>query len=137
MADVSVTATEVLKTSATVVDSGGVFGETVTAGQVVYKLSSDGKWYKADANLSAAAAALKGIALNGGAANQPAVIAIGGTIDPGFTVTVGTVYVLSATAGGIAPAADLATGMYVGIVGVGLAADTLGLIIYSSGVAVP
>ena len=40
-------------------------------------------------------------------------------------------------AGGIAPAADLTTGHYTSVVGVGITAATLGLAIYNSGVAVP
>jgi len=136
MVDVTVTATEVLDASDTTVIAGH-FGEAVTAGQTVYLKASDGLYWLADADASADTAAAKGIAMNGGAAGQPCEVGIGGTVDPGFTVTVGTIYVLSGTAGGIAPVADLASGDYVTIVGVGITASSLKLLMIVSGVAVP
>lgn len=136
MADVSVTATSVVKASDTI-SIDGVLGATVTAGQTVYLDSATNTFKLADANASSATATVVGIALNGGATGQPVKVAIGGSITPGFTVTVGAVYVQSATAGGIAPVADLATGHYTSIVGVGLTASSLMLIMRNSGVAVP
>lgn len=135
MADVSVTATSVAVASDTVIERGFA-GATITAGQTVY-LSSSGTWLLADANASATTANVQGIALNGAASGQPVAVAVGGSLNPGFTVTVGAVYVLSATAGGIAPVADLATGWYTGIVGVGITASNLRLIMFRAGVAVP
>lgn len=141
MADVSVTATSVARITGsgagvdTVIDLGYA-GATITAGQTVYK-DTNGVYQLADANLSAIAAAVTGISLNGAASGQPVAVAIGGTLTPGFTVTIGTIYVLSATAGGIAPSTDLASGWRTGIIGVGLTVSTLGLVLYRSGVAVP
>lgn len=135
MADVSVTATSVAVASDTVIERGFA-GATITAGQTVY-LSSSGTWLLADANASATTANVQGIALNGAASGQPVAVAVGGSLNPGFTVTVGAVYVLSATAGGIAPVADLATGWYTGIVGVGITSSNLRLIMFRAGVAVP
>ena len=86
---------------------------------------------------SATTAALAGIALNGGANGQPVKVAVGGSLNPGFTVGVGSIYVQSATPGGIAPVADLTTGMYSTIVGMGLTASSLKLLCQNSGVAVP
>ena len=135
--DATVTAAEVLPAADTQ-KLPVTFGTTVTAGQLCYQDSSDSSHAKlSDADASAATAAAKGIALNGGADGQPGELAIGGTIDPGFTVTVGEIYVASGTAGGIAPVADLAQGDYVFIVGVGLTASSLKLLMYSSGVQVP
>lgn len=141
MADVSVTATSVAPITGsgagvdTVIEHG-IAAETITAGQSLY-LNTSNQWAKADANLSAAAAAAKGIALNGAAQNQPIAVATSGTLTCGFTATVGTIYVVSATAGGIAPAADLASGWYTTIIGVGLTAGTISLPFHRSGVAVP
>lgn len=141
MADVLVTAANVARISGsgvgidTQIDQG-YLGTTVTAGQVVYK-DSNGVYQLADANLSAAAAAATGIALNGGASGQPVAVAYAGTLTPGFTATVGTIYVLSGTAGGIAPAADLVTGWRTTIIGVGLTSSTISLVFHRSGVAVP
>lgn len=135
-ADVTVTAAEVLKTSTTIIVQG-TLGATVTAGQVVYLDTTVDKYKLADANGASPLFTIAGIALNGGGDGQPVSIAVGGDIDPGFTVTVGSVYVLSATAGGIAPVADLTTGWRTGILGVGTTASNLKLNIINSGVAVP
>lgn len=60
-----------------------------------------------------------------------------GTLTIGGTVVVGTVYVVSATAGGIAPSADLATGWYTTILGVATTAAKLSMGLKASSVAVP
>lgn len=135
MADVSVTATSVAKTATTRIING-FLGGTVTAGQPVYQ-ATDGTYLAADANASATTSTCAGVALNGGASGQPVAIAAGGTYTPGFTVTVGAVYVVSATAGGIAPVADLATGWYTSILCVGITVSTVQLVLVNSGVAVP
>ena len=137
MADLSITATNVAPSSGSVtIDVTS--GTTITAGKACYVLDSDGKAYLADTNSGTAAArALRGIALNGASAGQPVRLQTAGQITIGATVGVGTVYVLSATAGGIAPVTDLASGHYTSIVGVGLTSAVIGLNIYNSGVAVP
>lgn len=136
MADVSVTAANVVQASDTqAID--GILGATLTAGETVYLDNSDNKFKAADANASSTTATVRGILLNGGANGQPCKVAIGGSINPGFTVTVGTIYVQSANAGKIAPVGDLATGHYVTIVGIGLTASSLMLVMRNAGVAVP
>lgn len=132
MADISVTPASVVPVEAIYVD--GTAGETITAGMTCY-LSTDSKYYKADNNDTAAKAVVKGIALNGASLNQPIRIQTGGTITIGATVAVGTIYVQSTTAGGIAPSADLATGNYVTILGVATTAAILKLGINVSGIA--
>ncbi len=143
MADVSVTAASVARVTGsgtfgndTVIDNGFA-GAAITAGQSVYKDTS-GVYQLTDANLSAAAGVAVGIALNSApASGQPISVATGGTLTPGFTVTVGTIYVPSATAGGIAPAADLVTGWRTAIIGIGITSSVLKLVMVSGGVAVP
>lgn len=134
--DVSVTAAEVLKTSTTIIVQG-TLGATVTAGQTLYLDTTTSTYKLADANGASPLYTVAGIALNGGGSGQPVSIAVGGDIDPGFTVTVGTIYVLSETAGGIAPSADLATGWRTVILGIGTTASNLKIGIINSGVAVP
>jgi len=136
MADVTVVAAEVLPGTDTQY-SDGILGGTVTAGQSVYFDSATSTYKAADANASAAAALARGIAMNGGVTGQPVKVATGGSLDPGFTVTVGTIYIVSATAGGIAPATDLATGMYTHVLGLGITAASLKLVNATAGVAVP
>jgi len=91
----------------------GVAGETVTQGQPLYVKTSDNRLYKADADASAEASLVVGIAANAGSAGQ--------TIDyvyedddltVGGTMTMANVYVASGNAGGIAPFADFANGDY-------------------------
>lgn len=136
MADVTVTAIEVLPASDTIY-ADGIAGATITAGQTIYLDSATNTIKLADANASSATADMKGIAMHGAASGQPVRYAAGGSIDPGFTVGVGTVYVLSATAGGIAPVADLATGLYPVIVGVGTSASNLKLSLFKGGTVTP
>jgi hypothetical protein len=137
MVDVTVTAAEVLPGTAQELE--GTSGATITAGQVVYLDSTSSTYKLADADDTAATATVKGIALNDASTGQRLKLATGksGTIDPGFTVTVGSLYVLSGTPGGIAPCADLATGDYVSLIGYGTAADELTLLIENTGVQVP
>jgi hypothetical protein len=125
MADIAVTAANVRNYGASMIH--GTLGTTVTAGQVVYQDPADGKYKLADTNgASAPIRTPAGIALNGGGDGQPVAIATGGgLLDLGATLAVGHVYVLSATAGGIAPVADLATGHYTVVLGVATATNRL------------
>lgn len=134
--DVTVTATAVLPGTG-VLYHDAILGETVTAGQVCYILAATSAAWLADADASAAAATIKGVAMNGGAAGQVVRLAVGGEIDPGFTVTVGQTYVASGTAGGIAPIADLASSDYVSHLGWGKSASILKLDINNTAVQVP
>lgn len=136
MSDVVVTAGEVLVDAGTV-KASGIAGASITAGQALYLDTATDTWKLADANGAAALNVLGGIALNSASSGQPIFVATDGTLDPGFTVTVAAVYVLSANAGGIAPVADLAQGWKTSIVGVGITASQLRLKIYNSLVAVP
>ncbi len=83
-------------------------GETLVAGQTVYEDGVNGLKL-ADAS-TVATAKVAGITLNGGGDNQPVKIITGGDYNPGVAVVVGVRYVLSATAGGIAPNVDVGSG---------------------------
>lgn len=136
MADLSITATEVLYISGQKVTYNA--GETITAGQVVYKSSNTLKLADADSTL--ALATVVGIALNGGATGQPIACQTSGTITIGATaaMTQGEIYLLSATAGGIAPEGDIATeDDYVVVLGVANDSDQIVLNIHNSGVQIP
>lgn len=136
MADVTVTAANVVPASDTIYGEG-IAGATITAGQTVYLDSATNTIKLADANGSSATADVKGIAMHGASSGQPIKYAVGGSINPGYTVGVGSVYVLSATAGGIAPVADLATGLYPVVLGIGTTASNLKLFLSKGGVAIP
>lgn len=138
MTDVSITAANVLTGSGSAVKYGTA-GATITAGQAVYlDEASTGEWLLADSDAASAAARGSGkigIALNGASDGQPIAVQTGGNIAIGGTLVAGTVYVLSATPGGIAPQADLTTGDYVTIIGVATSSSVLSLGFKYSGVA--
>lgn len=123
MADISITPASVVPGSnATQIQ--GTAGETITAGMAVYLKTSDSRWWKAQADGTAAesgSGTQLGVALCGASAGQPIVVDIADAngITIGGTVAVGTVYVVSATAGGICPEADITSGQYLTIIGVG------------------
>ena len=139
MADLVITAANVTAADGAVTkDSSYNAGATITAGQAVYSDSTDSNDLKlAQSDGTAAEATVKGIAMGGGADGQPITIAKAGDIDLGATLTVGKIYCLSQTAGGICPVDDLTTGDYVSIIGVATAADNLEIHIINSGVEVP
>jgi hypothetical protein len=126
-ADLTITAASVAP-STDAVTVAGTAGEALTAGQPVYKKSSDGKWYKADCNSATAEVRIaSGVALTGSAANQPVVVQTAGSITIGATVTNGVVYYLSGTAGGIRPVADNTTGDYPQTIGMATSASVVKL----------
>lgn len=124
MSDISVTAANVLA-GPNAKKRTGIAGATITAGQALYEDSSDSNKLKlADANASATTAKCVGVALHGAASGQPITfVEEDDDFTPGATLSLSAaaddgVYVLSATAGGIAPVGDLASGMYPVIMGV-------------------
>lgn len=135
MADLTITAANVAS-GAGAVKVHGTAGASITAGQAVYLDASDERLKLTDANgASAGMKDVYGVALHAAAAGQPLTVQRGGSITIGGTVTAGTIYVASATPGGIAPAADLASGHTVSIIGVATSASVIALAINNSGAA--
>lgn len=136
MADLTITSSSVVAGSGAKKVTGTA-GASVTAGQVVY-LDSTANTYKLADNDSATAAVRSpaGIALHAAASGQPLTILSKGPITIGATTAVGTVYCLSSTAGGIAPVADMASGDYVTILGVGTSTTEIDVLIHEAGAAV-
>jgi hypothetical protein len=135
MADISITAGSVVAAASATKESG-IAGATITAGQVVYKDTSDNKYKLADGD-SATAAVRKpiGIALNGASNGQPLAIVKSGLVTIGATVVAGTAYYLSDdTPGGIAPLADIGSGDDVVFLGIATTAAILNLNIMITGV---
>ena len=139
-ADLTITAENVVPSSGYGF-TDGTAGEAITRGQTVYLKSSDNEFYKADCDNTAATATVKGIALQDAANGQPLRVQTSGSITIGATVTVGTIYVASDTAGGIKPHGDLASDDYVSIIGVGTTSAIITMLpsigVYNSGVQVP
>lgn len=112
-------------------------GEAVTQGEPLYKSAADDKYYLADANASSATADVLGIALTPAATDGYLVMQKSGPINLGATLTANETYVVSATAGGIAPIGDLTTGDYTSIIGVANTTSKLTIDLHKTGVAKP
>lgn len=133
MADLAITAANVVKGAGAVVETGYA-GAAITAGQVVYLDPSTSTYKLADSNGVADAKKPRGIALNGASINQPIAVQRGGDINIGATLTSGATYYLSANAGGVCPVADVVTGDDVVVIGVAKSASVLSLALFAPGV---
>ena len=104
MADLAVTAANVVASSTAVISKQYNFGATVTQGQAVY-LNSSNEWVLLDMNAASTGNGItdtRGIALNAGADGQPATVVLEDTdFTPGATLTNGSAVYGSTTAGGI------------------------------------
>lgn len=127
--------TEGVITGQSLITAATLAGESITAGQSVYKLSSDGKLYRADANASSTAAAAVGVAMHAALTNQPLKYAQSGPLNFGAILTAGSWYVQSTTAGGIAAMSDLASGAYSTLIGYGYTTGTMVLAVSATGVS--
>jgi len=135
MADISITAANVIAGSGSR-STTGTAGATVTAGQVVYLDSSDNKYKLADCDSATAAVrSPAGIALHASLNGQPLTVLTRGPITIGGTIAAGVAYYLSPNAGGICPVADLASGDYPTVLGMGASTTVLTVDIQESGVA--
>lgn len=133
MADLSITATSVVKGSGAKTVAG-VAGATITAGQALYLDTTTSTYKLADTDSATAAARLpSGLALNGAASGQPVQVLTQGPITIGATVAVGDAYWLSGTAGGICPVADVAAGDYPCIIGICTSTSVLDVQIHAAG----
>lgn len=134
MADLSITAANVLSGAAAVI-LHGTAGAAITAGQTAYLDTSSNTWKLADSNGAAALRTPGGVALNNAAAGQPIALQKDGEITIGATLTAGVTYYQSDTPGGICPVADVGSGEYSCIVGIAKSASVLDINIQPSGVA--
>jgi len=140
MADLTITASQVQPGDINANTKEGTAGASITAGQPLYAdASAQGKLKPADADLSSAAATCVGIAVHAAESGQPIRYQRTGDITLGAAaaMTAGTIYVVSDTAGGIMPSADLEAGDRVSILGVAISASVLRLRLLNSDVAVP
>lgn len=117
MAELSITAANVLPaTTATI--ARGTAGETLVAGQTVYiKTTDSNKIYKCQCDGTQAEAELAGLTINGAAAGQPISYVTSGDVTIGSASTAGRVIVVGTTAGAAMPSADLATNNYTSVLG--------------------
>lgn len=140
MATISQTAANVAVGSATTRVRVVQVGEGVTQGNCVRLDSSDGKYYKSDANASAAGAKCDGIVLTPASTNGYCVIALpgdGSKVNLGATLTVGTTYAVSPTSGAIEPLADITTASYVTQIGTASTTALLDFVVTNTGILKP
>ncbi len=134
MADYSVTAANVIA-SLKASKATGIAGTTIAAGQTLY-IAADGTLGLYGANGSAPANVFAGVALDGGAAGQPITyVKLDAAFQPGFAINAGDIVIGSANAGAMAPVTDLASGMYLTILGVGIGGNKMLLSPIAAGVA--
>jgi hypothetical protein len=122
MADLTITAASVVPSANAKIHRAKA-GATITAGQLIYLDTAAASVAKlADANgASAEIRTPIGIAINSAATGQEvAYVKEDPNLTIGATVANGAAYILSATAGGLAPIADLASGMFPCIVAMGI-----------------
>lgn len=134
MSNLSITSANVLAGAGSPAVTG-VAGAAIAAGDALYIDTSDSNKLKLAIATSAAASVFAGIALHAAASGQPITYMTSGSITIGATVHVGTIYVVSATAGKLCPVADLVTGNYVTIVGMPTSTTLLDVYPRSSGLA--
>lgn len=134
MADIVITAANVVK-GANAKTETGILGAVVTAGQIVYKDTTDSNKFKlADCdNASSLIRTPYGIALNGGAVGQTVTVHTEGEITIGGVLVAGKVYTLSDVAGALRPEADNAAGDYTAIIGIAKTTAILDVKIFAPG----
>ena len=135
MANLTITAANVGISGSDTRIKSVIVSEAVTQGQGVYYDTATNKYTRATAGDVVAKADARGIVLTPAGADGQCVIATGGLVIAGATLAVGTVYVVSATVGLIAPIADMTTGDFVTILGVAKTTSVLELAINASGTA--
>jgi hypothetical protein len=134
MANLAITAATVVKGSQSG-DETVVAGATIARGDACYlDPTDDSKAKLCDAN-AVASSFFKGIALNDAADEQPLTLWTSGNLGLGAILSIGEVYVVSATAGKIAVIGDLLSGEYVTLIGVGSTTSNLQAIFHETGVA--
>lgn len=141
MADIAITTANVLPSAQAVIDRNFPFGAATTQGQSVYldTTSTPYTWKLVDSNAASTGNELttkKGIAVNAGAAGQPAAVCIS---DPDFTVggtlTPGSALYTSTTAGAVTHDVPI-TGAYPTFLGLAKSAAKLNLRPCSTGVLI-
>lgn len=137
MVDISVTAASVAPVAgSTTINKQYNAGATITAGQCVYLDTANSNVWKLaqdDGTALEAGSGGLGIALHGASSGQPLAVATAGNVTFNAVLTAGETYIVSATAGGIAPVADISTNK-VSYLGYGTTTTNLALMTRATGV---
>lgn len=136
MADIAITAANVVASGTGQGRVSGTAGEAIAAGKNMYLDPVSKKWMLADSNSATAAARHAGaVAANSAAANQPINGFSSGAVVIGGTLVANTPYFLSDTPGGLCPIADVGTGEYLCQIGIAISTTVLQIEIQFTGVA--
>lgn len=134
MANLVITAANVQPIDGTVIKTATA-QVAILAGQYIQRDPITRKMVLGDANVPVASIENSGIALNSAAVGQPVSYAApGGGVALGAVLAVGRIYVLSATPGAIAPAADLVNGDIAVVLGIARTTSILDLQTQTNGV---
>ncbi len=135
MADLSITAANVIPGANAAIDRSAKAGAALAAGKVVYREAATGTYKLADSNSATAEAKTPtGIALHAAEIGQPVAVQTAGELSFGAILTAGSDYYLSETPGGIQPRADVASGELVSSLGYAKSTSVLVLKIQPTGV---
>lgn len=134
MTAVSVTASEV-DAGTGVTFENYIASEAIDAGELCY-VTGGNLAALADNNVDAATAKVVGIAVNSAAAGQRVSLQTDGilTIGASASVAAGDVFWLGATAGSFGPEADIGSGAYMTMIGIGMTSNRIYLNIKAFGV---
>lgn len=138
MAAINVTAGEVVQSTDPSRLSRGVGGEDLAIGDFVYRKSSDGRMYKADADALESSQASHVVVSENAAAGQPVELQdLDGPLTVGATaaLAVGEPYFVHTTAGKIGPRGDLAAGDFATFVGIATSTSVLACRVKAGAVA--
>lgn len=137
MAAITVTAASVVPTG-TYSKNIGTAGEALTQGQIVYKKSSDSKWYKAQADGTQEESGYgvdMGVALAAVSANQLFAMLTSGTITCGGTVAAALPYFVHTTAGSFGVLGELGSTNYVTCIGYATSTTVININFFATGLA--
>lgn len=141
MASLTITASQVALNSGEVIR--GTAGATITAGASVYLDTSTNKWKlaQADGTIAEAGQSGLGIALHGASDGQPLAVAGPGcdvTLGAGAAPAASAIYIVGATAGDIAAAADVSTtGHFRSILALGKGSNKVRVVALAAESAIP
>lgn len=135
MADLSLTAANVIPQSNAIIDRSRYAGATIAAGDMVYLDSTTKKWKLADADSATQEIQeTSGMAVSGASDGQPIAVQTSGDVALGAVLTAGSRYYLSSTPGKIEPEADLSTGEEINLIGLAKSTTVLTIKITRPGV---
>lgn len=102
-------------------------GAAILAGQIVHEDPADGKW-RLGSNANVTSPRRAGVALQSApTVGQMVDVQVGGTVLGTATLVVGETYQIAATAGSVAPVADILAAAYTSVMGVAPTATSLKL----------